>query len=146
MPHNTPPPLLAMDSVRIFRLDGGLRLHPEVEQWFSHPPSELRLLARRWFNEMRSCGTDVLELLHDGQPTACVGNLAFGYVAAFRTHVNVGFFPGAALPDPSGLLLGTGRFMRHVKLGPGRAVNEEALAELVASAYAEVKARRLAEP
>jgi hypothetical protein len=39
--------------------------------------------------------------MHDGCPTACVGDAAFGYVAAFRDHVNVGFFFGALLQDPA---------------------------------------------
>ncbi|MEI9965905.1 MAG: DUF1801 domain-containing protein [Caulobacteraceae bacterium] len=58
--------------------------------------------------------------MHDGHPTACVGDAAFAYVDAFRAHVNVGFFHGAALDDPAGLLEGTGKRMRHVKpsLGP----------------------------
>jgi hypothetical protein len=37
----------------------------------------------------------------------------------FTAHVNVGFFRGAELSDPNGLLQGTGKFMRHVKLRPG---------------------------
>ena len=58
----TEPP---MPSVRLFALDGGLRRHPRVAQWFAQPPAELRGLALRWFEEMRSCGPDVMELLHD---------------------------------------------------------------------------------
>ena len=68
---------------------------------------------------MRRRGADVHELMHDGCPTACVGDAAFGYVNAFREHVNVGFFTGAFLSDPDGLLEGTGKRMRHVKLRPG---------------------------
>lgn len=90
---------------------------------------------------MRSCGPDVLELLHDGHPTACVGNLAFGYVNAFRAHVNIGFFFGSVLEDPAGLLEGTGRFMRHVKVGPDFLQPKQALRELIAAAYADVKSR-----
>src|SRR5207245_7959793 len=44
----------------------------------------------------------------------------------FHSHVNVGFFHGAALPDPARLLQGTGKFMRHVKLAPGTATNAAA--------------------
>ncbi|MCB9518451.1 MAG: DUF1801 domain-containing protein [Gemmatimonadales bacterium] len=60
---------------------------------------------------MRACGDDVTELLHDGHPTACVGDAAFGYVNVFTAHVNVGFFHGADLDDPAHLLEGTGRRM-----------------------------------
>ena len=90
---------------------------------------------------MRACGSDVRELLHDGHPTACVGEAAFGYVNAFKAHVNVGFFRGAELSDPDGLLEGTGKFMRHVKLMPGREVNAAALVKLIGTAYADMKNR-----
>jgi hypothetical protein len=90
---------------------------------------------------MRACGDDVRELLHDGHPTACIGDAAFGYVNAFTAHVNVGFFRGAELDDPDGLLEGTGRFMRHVKLRPGADVNAEALTRLIREAYADMTRR-----
>ena len=90
---------------------------------------------------MRGCGPDVRELLHDGHPTACVEDAAFGYVNGFRAHVNVGFFYGAALDDPAGLLEGTGKRMRHVKLRWGQQVNAAALSELVAAAYRDIGLR-----
>jgi hypothetical protein len=55
-------------------------------------------------------------------PTACSDDAAFGYVNAFKDHVNVGFFYGALLRDPAHLLEGTGKRMRHVKLRPGQDV------------------------
>lgn len=106
---------------------------------------ELGVIAQRWFEVMRSCGDDVRELLHDGHPTACVGDAAFGYVNAFRDHVNVGFFRGAELLDANGLLEGPGRFMRHVKLRPGQKIEEVALRKLVHIAYADMKRRVQAE-
>ena len=93
---------------------------------------------------MRGCGDDVQELLHDGHPTACVGDAAFTYVNAFKAQVNVGFFRGAEIADPQGLLEGTGKFLGHVKLGPRRAVDATALTKLIETAYS-VKERLEAE-
>ena len=76
---------------------------------------ELGAIAQRWFEVMRNCGDDVQELLHDGHPTACVTDAAFAYANPFKARVNVGFFRGAEIADPNGLLEGTGKFMRHVK-------------------------------
>ena len=81
------------------------------------------------------------ELMHDGCPTACVGDAAFGYVNAYRDHVNVGFFFGALLEDPARLLEGTGKRGRHVKLRPGCEVDDKALAQLVETAYIDIRAR-----
>jgi hypothetical protein len=36
----------------------------------------LGAIAQRWFEVMRNCGNDGRELLHDGHPTACVGDAA----------------------------------------------------------------------
>lgn len=104
-------------------------------------PGELGLIAQRWFDVMRSCGSDVRELLHDGHPTACVADTAFGYVNAFKAHVNVGFFNGAEIADPECLLEGTGKFMRHVKLRPERDINAHALMQLIKTAYVAMKER-----
>ncbi len=102
-------------------------------------------IAQRWFEVMRGCGRDVRELLHDGAPTACVVDAAFAYVDVFKAHVNVGFFRGAELPDPAGLLEGTGKFMRHVKLRPGADMDSDALRSLVEAAYVDMQDRLLAQ-
>ena len=126
---------------RLFRFPSATRHDPAVAAWFEAHPSEPGALARRWFDAMRACGDDVRELLHDGQPTACVGDAAFAYVDAFGAHANVGFFHGNDLADPARLLQGAGKFMRHVSLVPGREVDEVALRGLIASACADMHAR-----
>lgn len=123
---------------RLLTFPGGARRDPEVERWFIRPDEILATIARRWFDLIRACGDDVVELLHDGCPTACVRDAGFAYVNAFTAHVNVGFFLGAYLPDPAGLLEGTGKRMRHVKLKPGMSVNEAALADLIRAAFDDI--------
>lgn len=123
------------------RFESAVRHDPAVDRWFEMQPPELGGIARTWFNFMRDLGDDVRELLHDGHPTACVGDAAFGYVNAFTSHVNVGFFLGAWLDDPTGLLEGTGKRMRHVKLRPGQEPDATDLAALVENAYRDLRVR-----
>ncbi|MBO9557010.1 MAG: DUF1801 domain-containing protein [Caulobacter sp.] len=125
----------------LFRLSGAVRRDSEVEAWFASPHHDLRRLARPWFDALRACGPDVGELLHDGHPTACAGGAAFAYVDAFSVHVNLGFFHGADLADPAGLLEGAGKRMRHVKIRWGRPADEPALEALIAAAYRDIKER-----
>src|SRR5688572_5474473 len=126
---------------KLMRFPSSVKRDLAIEAWMHEHAGELGAIAQRWFEVMRSCGDDVQELLHDGHPTACVGDAAFAYVNAFKAHVNVGFFRGAEIADPEGLLEGTGRFMRHVKLRPDRVVDATALMKLIGTAYIDMKGR-----
>ena len=117
-----------------------------IDQWLEARQPELAAIARRWFEAMRGCGDDVTELLHDGHPTACVEDGAFGYVNVFTSHVNIGFFHGASLPDPAGILQGDWRFMRHVKARPENLPDEIALQALINAAYVDIRKKLAAEP
>lgn len=129
----------------IFQFSNTVKRDPAVSAWMNERSGELGAIARHWFDVIRNCGDDVRELLHDGHPTACVADAAFAYVNAFKAHVNVGFFHGAELADPTGLLEGTGKYMRHVKLRPDRDIDIAALTGLIESAYADMKRRLKAE-
>lgn len=126
---------------QFLRFPEGIKRDRAIDAWLDEQVPELGAIARKWFARMRRCGPDVRELMHDGCPTACVGDAAFGYVAVFRAHANVGFFFGAALDDPMRLLEGTGKRVRHVKMRPDRDVADGALEALISSAYADIKLR-----
>lgn len=125
----------------LLRFNGAVERDAAIDRWMKDHPGELGTIAHKWFEVMRKCGDEVREVLHDGCPVACLGDAPFGYVNVFTAHVNVGFFHGAALPDPNRLLQGTGKFMRHVKLTPQTAKNDAALTRLIKAAYSDIKAR-----
>ena len=125
----------------LLRFNGAVERDPAIDRWMNEHAGELGAIAHHWFEVMRKCGDEVRELLHDGCPVACLGDAPFGYVNVFTSHVNVGFFQGASLPDPSRLLQGAGKFMRHVKLRPGAPANSAAISRLIEAAYSDIKAR-----
>jgi hypothetical protein len=125
----------------LLRFNGTLKRDPAIDAWMKAHDVELGAIAREWFEAMRNCGDEVREILHDGCPVACLGDAPFGYVNVFSSHTNVGFFHGATLPDPAGLLQGTGKFMRHVKLRPGTATDSASLSRLIETAYSNIKSR-----
>lgn len=129
----------------LLRFDGSLPHDPAVDAWLDAHAGELGTIARHWFNAIRACGPLVRELLHDGHPTACIADAGFAYVNVFKAHVNVGFFRGAQLADPGGLLEGAGKFMRHVKLVPGRGIDAAGLKELIDTAYGDMNKRLAAQ-
>ena len=124
----------------ILRFTGGARRDPAIHEWLARD-DELTALARTWFKKMRACGEDVLELMHDGCPTVCVEDAPFAYVNVFKDHTNVGFFHGAHLADPTGLLEGNGARMRHVKLRAAQIPSPTALNNLIDAAYLDIKQR-----
>ena len=123
------------------RFNGAVERDPAIHSWMKEHAGEVGAIAHRWFDVMRECGDEVRELLHDGCPVACLGDAPFGYVNVFTSHMNVGFFHGAALPDPARLLQGSGKSMRHVKLRPGAPLDEGALDRVIGDAYSDIKAR-----
>lgn len=125
----------------VLRFPSAVRHDPNIDTWLRAQRDDLRPFVEAWFSRMRQCGAEVRELMHDGCPTACVDDAGFGYVNAFKNHVNVGFFVGSLLSDPHRLLEGTGKFGRHVKLRPGREVDSAALAQLIDVAYLDMKTR-----
>jgi hypothetical protein len=131
--------IFAMDA--ILRFSGTVERDPAIDVWLNSKPDPLRSMAQKWFARIRVCGNDVRELMHDGCPVACIEDAPFAYVNAFRSHVNVGFFNGARLKDPAGLLEGSGKRMRHVKLKPGMEIDSSALTTLIQAAYLDMKAQ-----
>ena len=130
-----------MSMPELLRFNGTLQRDPAIDAWLKARSGELGAIAHEWFQVMRNCGDEVREILHDGCPVACLGDAPFGYVNVFTSHVNVGFFHGASLPDPARLLQGNGKFMRHVKLRSGTAANTTSLKKLIETAYSDIKAR-----
>lgn len=125
----------------LLRFFGAVERDPALAQWLEAQPGELGAIARTWFARMRQCGPNVCELMHDGCPIVCVEDAAFAYVGVYTAHVNVGFFQGASLPDPAGLLQGTGKYMRHVKVRPGVAIDGSAIEALIVSAHRDIVAK-----
>tara|TARA_R110002096_G_scaffold12946_5_gene46033 strand:- start:1329 stop:1718 length:390 start_codon:yes stop_codon:yes gene_type:complete len=56
------------------------------------------------------------------------------YIAVLKARVNLGFYHGASLPDPDGLLEGTGKNLRHIKLHDLPACKAKAIKDLVRAA------------
>lgn len=125
----------------LFLLPHAMEQDPAVAAWWDRHSGALGTVAAHWFTQIRACGADVCEILHDGHPTACVDSAAFAYVNLFKSHLNVGFFCGAELPDPQRLLQGSGKFMRHVKLTKQGDVDDRALSALILDAYQDIKFR-----
>lgn len=61
----------------------------------------------------------------------------YAYIAVQGSHVNLGFYHGASLPDPAGLLEGTGKELRHLKLRHVSEVKSPSVVALLREAISE---------
>jgi hypothetical protein len=63
----------------------------------------------------------------------------FCYIGAHREHVNLGFYYGAELPDPEGLMEGTGKKLRHIKVRAAEGIDRASLGRYIQLALDERK-------
>lgn len=102
-----------------------------------HKVRELAIRARALIQEVMP---KVVEVAWPKQRIAGYGvgpkkmSEQFCYIAVFKDRINLGFYYGAELPDPEGLLEGTGELLRHVKISAPKQLENPALRGLLESA------------
>ncbi|HEX7180903.1 MAG TPA: DUF1801 domain-containing protein [Thermoanaerobaculia bacterium] len=97
-----------------------------LEPWQAEIASALRKLVRE-------AEPDLAEVVKWGQPVFEAGGPVC-YIKPFKSHVNFGFWRGAELQDPEGLLEVGGSKMGHVKLKEKGEIRKKAFQELVRQA------------
>ena len=86
-----------------------------VEGWISQLEPSLRLIAETLRGCVIEADADLTEAIKWGNPTyEKAGKVC--YLASGKGYMALGFFDGASLTDPEGLIEGTGKRMRHVKV------------------------------
>jgi hypothetical protein len=112
-----------------------------VEEFLAAYPPEVRALAERARALVRAALPDSIEHLYPGWQAIGYGSGGMkGQICAImptKAGVSLSFNRGAVLPDPHGLLTGTGKLLRHVKLRRPADVEAPALRELIAAAAVE---------
>ena len=102
----------------------------------------LAAIARRLRAIIRTVDTSAVETVRLGDNAATYGvgpkkmTDGYAYIMPKRGYVNLGFYQGALLADPAGLLEGTGKGLRHVKIRSLADANRPPVRALVAKAVA----------
>lgn len=76
--------------------------------------------------------------LHYGVGTRKMAE-GYAYIIPQKSYVNLGFYKGTSLPDPMGLLEGTGKELRHVKIRSLEDADRPEVRQLIAAAVADRK-------
>ena len=112
----------------------------EVRVWLEHLPSKKQPTVETLRRLIGSVAPEAHEIIyHDALgygPTAS-GFDRILYVTVFEKHLNLGFFFGGFLPDPEGLLVGSGKRMRHLKIRSLQEAENPAITRLLAQAWAD---------
>jgi len=130
---------------RRYRYRGTVTHDPAIDAYVRSVKGELGALVARLVALVRSNVPSHDELRVHGAPQFCVRGEPFCYVVGYAKHVNLGFCEGAGLSDPEGLLEGTGKTMRHVKIRPGSEFPGKTLSQMVQEAARHVRARQAAD-
>jgi hypothetical protein len=69
-----------------------------------------------------------------GQGCFADGDVPKVYIHAEDDHVQLGFYRGTSLDDPDGLLCGSGKYVRHVKVRSAAGIDAAALSALIRQA------------
>lgn len=107
-----------------------------VEKVLQSCPPEVKGLAEELRGLVRQAAPKATERGYTGW-----GNLAydhngrFCYIAPLKNSVNMGFHRGVQLADPEGLLRGSGKGMRHVKVRKHEDIRADAFGGLIRQAY-----------
>jgi hypothetical protein len=116
------------------------RMSQAFEELMETAEAQVQALARTAKEIIQQAMPDVVEVVWMNQSTASFGvgpkkmSEHFCYIALFKERINLGFYYGTELPDPTHLLEGTGNLLRHIKISQLDQLNDPALHQLVAAA------------
>lgn len=106
-----------------------------IEEFFSRYDPPVAALARKCRALMRRLVPDAEEKLHPGWKTVSYGGQRkICAIAPHKAWVNLQFHAGTELDDPEGLLTGTGKSMRHVRIDDPAKLRQASLARLIRAA------------
>ena len=117
-----------------------------MNEWqviFGNAPPDVRAIAQALRDLILSLHPGAVVVYRPGDRGVSYGwgprkmSEAYAYLMPQRAWVNLGFYQGAVLPDPAGLLEGTGKALRHVKVHNAAAVSAPALQGLILAGRSE---------
>lgn len=114
-----------------------------IDEVLAETSDELRAICLRLRAIIAEADPDAVEMPRPGDRALSYGlserkmKDGYAYISPQRGYVNLGFYQGVDLPDPEGLLEGTGKRLRHVKVRSLADADRAAVRDLVAAAVAE---------
>ncbi len=117
--------------------------HGKFEDILVNAKPELRLVCESLRHLIASLHEGFVEVVWPKHEIASYGvgpkkmTEHYAYIGMQASHVNLGFYHGASLADPEGLLEGSGKELRHVKLRDVAATKSDDVTALLREAISE---------
>jgi hypothetical protein len=105
-----------------------MKIDPRISDYINSAPSPQREIMYKIRELIYKVVPDAKEAFKWGSPVFSRIK-AICYLAAFRKHVTFAFYDGRMLRDPDGILEGTGKMMKHIKLSNPGDIDEEQLSK-----------------
>lgn len=105
-----------------------------IDAHLDRKPPELAEIAEKLRKLMKKTAAGTKESVNPWKIPTFESNGPMCYMSIGKNHLTFGFLRGTALPDPAGLLEGTGKSLRHVKVRTVEALKSPALKKLILAA------------
>lgn len=105
---------------------------PDLSHFLTLDP-EIAELAHAVYDFVAETKSNLPRMKRWGFP-GFVGNSTIVTICGQKRHVNMQFFHGAQLANPHGLLEGTGKELRHIKIRSAADLGREGMREVVLAA------------
>jgi hypothetical protein len=111
-----------------------MKAYASFDEYLSDQPAKNRTLIRALRKFVKRTAPKLEESVKWGNGCWLKGKAPVAYVYSDEGHVQLGFFHGASLEDPKGLLEGNGQYVRHVKVRAVADIDEKAFGKLLRQA------------
>lgn len=114
--------------------------HDTFDDLLSITPDDFKDAARALRALIQSVHPETVEVVRMGDRAATYGigpkkmKEGYVYIMPHKNWVNLGFYQGASLPDPNGLLEGTGKSLRHIKIKSLEDLQQQGVSALIEAA------------
>lgn len=111
-----------------------------IEAFFSNYPPDIQAISRHLRAMVKAVMPHANEILyadqnHVGYSLTQSSMDRIVYICPMKNYVRLGFMRGTQLPDPDNLLVGEGKWLRHIKVKTLEAANHPALEPLLMAAW-----------
>ena len=120
---------------------GGQTPRAELDVMIARQPPEMRQLTTAVLARLRPRFPGAIEMVYDKANTLVIGfcpderaSNVITSMAVYRKWINLYFFEGDAMPDPEGLLKGSGAMVRHVRITSAEELDRPAVKALISEA------------